>query len=145
MKLRHLLRRLLPAELQALAEKIESLDPVGCDEDRSWLVLHAGAIVSKQTNDINTLGLRWYERRILAMEVGVKYRALALHDVMALVMRVPSGEQEHNYTFHKYGPGANLQTSQAQEIHNRALARVMTSTKNQLSEKIVLRRKQESV
>ncbi len=144
MKLRHLLRRLLPAELQALAEKIESLDPIGCDEDRSWLVLHAGAIVSKQTNDINTLGLRWYERRILAMEAAAQYRALALHDVMALVMRVPSGEQEQSYTFHKYGPGASLQTAIGKSYaHN--LARAMTSTKNQLSEKIVLRRKQESV
>jgi len=143
MKLRHLLRRLLPAELQALAEKIESLDPIGCDEDRTWLVLHAGAFLSRQSND--TLGLWWHERRIMMMEAAAKYRALSLHDAMALVMRVPSGEQEHNYTFHKYGPGANLQTSQAQEIHNRALARVMTSTKNQLSEKIVLRRKQESV
>ena len=90
MKLRHLLRRLLPAELQALAEKIESLDPVGCDDDRSWLVLHAGAFMSRQNND--TMGLWWHERHILSMEVGMKYRALTLHDAMALVMRVPSGE-----------------------------------------------------
>jgi hypothetical protein len=141
---------LLPAELQALAEKIESLDPVGCDEDRTWLVLHAGAFLSRQSND--TLGLWWHERRILAMEVGVKYRALTMHDAMALVMRVPSGEQEHDLKSSRWrnnimSPSfAGLtQTSQAQETHNRALARAMTSTKNQLSEKIVLRRKQESV
>ena len=142
MKLRHLLRRLLPAELQALAEKIESLDPVGCDEDRSWLVLHAGAFLSRQNND--TLGLWWYERRILAMEVGVKYRALTMHDAMALVMRVPSGEQEHNYTFHKYGPGANVQTAIGKSYaHN--LAQSMVNTKNAVTPKVVLRRKQESV
>jgi hypothetical protein len=142
MKLRHLLRRLLPAELQALAEKIESLDPVGCDDDRAWLVMSAGAFLGRQNND--TLGLRWYERRIMMMEAAAKYRALSLHDAMALVMRVPSGEQEHNYTFHKYGPGASLQTAIGKSYaHN--LARAMTSTKDQLSEKIVLRRKQESV
>lgn len=142
MKLRHLLRRLLPAELQALAEKIESLDPIGCDEDRSWLVLHAGAFLSRQDRD--TLGLWWHERHILAMEARAKHRALAMHDAMALVMRVPSGEQEHSYTFHKYGPGANVQTAIGKSYaHN--LAQAMTSTKNQLSEKIVLRRKQESV
>ena len=124
MKLRHLLRRLLPAELQALAEKVESLDPVGCDEDRSWLVLHAGAFMSRQNND--TLGLWWYERHILAMEFGMKYRALTMHDAMALVMRVPSEDSPT-------------------QAYGRNLARAMTSTKNQLSEKIVLRRKQESV
>ena len=142
MKLRHLLRRLLPAELQALAEKIESLDPVGCDEDRSWLVLHVDGFLGREGGPFS--GFRWHERRILRMEVQAKYRAIALYDAMALVMRVPSGEQEHNYTFHKYGPGANVQTAIGKSYaHN--LAQSMVNTKNAVTPKVVLRRKQESV
>lgn len=124
MKLRHLLRRLLPAELQALAEKIESLDPVGCDEDRSWLLLHVDGFLGREGGLRS--GFRWHERHILRMEVHAKYRDITLYDAMALVMRVPSGDS-------------------LTQAYGRNLAQAMTSTKNQLSEKIVLRRKQESV
>lgn len=124
MKLRHLLRRLLPAELQALAEKIESLDPIGCDEDRSWLLLHVDGFLSREGGLRS--GFRWHERHILRMEVCAKYRAIALYDAMALVMRVPS---EDSLT----------------QAYGRNLAQSMVNTKNAMTPKVVLRRKQESV
>lgn len=88
MNLRRLLRGLLPPEFQALAEKIESLDPTSDSDARSWLVLNASGFLR------NNEGLRWYERRILEMETTVHFRAMAKHDAMALVMRVPLGDEK---------------------------------------------------
>ena len=129
MKLRHLLRRLLPGELQALAEKIESLDPIGCDEDRSWLLLHVDSFLGREGGLRS--GFRWHERRILEMEVQAKYREIALYDAMALVMRVPSGEDW------PYGRTIS-EVTKAQMINAKATAAAA-------SPKVVLRRKTESV